>query len=236
LAPLSDAVRRWLDSGGEFFETVVGTPRERYGPRLTLTVHGDAASHVLGHHPWGPPTWLGLRVGPDGTIVTKAYHRMRALGDRFTLPAGVPRQVRPVMAAWHGDTKELYLRSTPVERWSVFAAQVAALVDAEPPKCAPLPRPSAGSFALSLRWTAGELVAVTMFADDRSLPHDDDDIAVAWTDDMESTDRDAYLAAYAGVRAFASSPIRARHGMLGWTVGAGGQSHRAASLRVLHRR
>jgi hypothetical protein len=233
---LARAVGVWLDAGGEFFEAVVGEPIATYGPRLTLTPPEGAVLDAYADHPWGPPTWLGLRVGPDGTVIAKPYHRVRKLGDRFTLPAGVPRDIRPVMAAWHGETKELYLRSTPAERWSVFAAEVAALVDAVPPACVPCPRPSAGSFAFSLRWISGELSGVTLFADDRSLPHDDDEIARAWIAGMDAVDREAYLAAYAGVCAFAPSPTRARHAMLGWTIEADGQSHRAASLRVLHRR
>lgn len=232
---LSEGVRAWLAASGEFFEAVVGCPIARYGPRLTLTAPADPPEDAGPEHPWGPPTWVGLRVGADGTVASKPYHRMRRLGDRFTLPAGVAGDVRPVMAAWHADTKELYLRSTPAERWSVFAARIAALIGAEPPACSPLPRPSEGSFAFSLRWTDDELAAVTLFADDRSLPRDDE-IASAWSDGMERVDAAAYAAAYAGVCAFAPSSTRARHGMLGWTVEANGQSHRAASLRVLHRR
>jgi len=230
---LEHALQAWLTAGGEFFEAVVGAPIIRYGPRLTVTA---PASGRPAEHPWGPPTWMGLRVGADGSVSAKPYHRLRRLGDRFTLPDGVPRDVRPVMGAWHGETRELYLRSTPSERWSVFASRVAALVDAEPPVCLPLPRPSAGSFCLSLRWEADELVAVTLYADDRSLPHDDDAIAEQWIEGMEPAEREAYLAAYAGVCAFAPSPNKARHAMLGWTIEAGGGSHRAASLRVLHRR
>src|SRR5262245_64143175 len=74
LAPLSQAVRKWLDAGGDFFESVVGTPHEHYGPRLTLTVHGGVAAGVLGGHPWGPQTWLGLRVGAAGVVVYNEDH------------------------------------------------------------------------------------------------------------------------------------------------------------------
>jgi hypothetical protein len=236
LTPLSEAVKEWLDAGGEFFETIVGAPITRYGPRLTLTAPRNSALVAYADHPWGRPTWLGLRIGPDGEVTTKPYHRMRRLDNRFTLPSEMPRDMRPVMAAWHGDTKELYLRSTPAERWSVFAAQCAAIMRATPPECRPLPRPSQGSFALSLKWEADELVAITLYADDRSLPFDDDAIARVWVEGMAPADRSAYEAAFAGVCAFAPSPARARHAMIGWTLEASGGAHRAASLRILHRR
>jgi hypothetical protein len=232
---LSAGVASCLAAGGEFFEVVAGTPQLRYGPRLTFTAPRTLPRFLHADHPWGRPHWLGIRIAPDRRWVTKPYH-LRFSMDGFPLPSGLPTDVRPVMASRDGNTTEIYLRAMSPQRWSVFAAQSAALIDAPPPQCAPQPRPSTGSFALSLRWEGSDLTAVTVFADQRALPFDDDAIANQWIQGMDDKERTAYLAAYVGTHAFGSSPTRSRHAMLGWTLEAGGGSHRAASLRLLHRR
>lgn len=233
--PLSEALKRLRDTGCTIFEAVVGAPLARYGPRVTLDAGSDppAKAHRLGQggHPWGPPVWYGLRIGPDGEVKIKPYHRVRRLDDRFTLPAGLPDGLVPQLASLDGDRTELYLRCRPALPWHEFAGACMALLDARPPLCAPHPRRAESAHCVSLSWAGADLAAVTVYAQDRCLP-DDRTIARQWVDGLDDVDRRTYEAAVAGVRAAGRPGHRGWHAMLSWTVQADGQAHRAVSLRI----
>ena len=93
------------------FEVIAGTPRERYGARMTFRATGPnaelAAAFGLQNHPWGDPDWVGFRFGRGGARKVKAYHRLKDV-SRFRLPSGLPAPLYPVMAALHEDFTEVY--------------------------------------------------------------------------------------------------------------------------------
>jgi hypothetical protein len=221
---------------------IAGAPFRRYGARVTFRpvkkARPLAAAFGLDGHPWGDPTWVGIRVRPDGGLQAKAYHRLEKLDGRFVLPPGLPAGLRPVMAALHEGALELYLRLGPAARsWASFVAAVtqAAGSGVDIP-FSPLPRPAEDGFCLSLRWQDGALTSLSLFADQRSLPGDEE-IRRAWPEGMDDFDRSAYEAALAAVRGLGRLPAsHAWHGMLAWTLerspDGGGSWHRAASLRV----
>ena len=82
-----------------------------------------------------------------------------------------------------------------------------------------------------MRWRASRIEAISLFADDRSLPSDRV-IADEWIAGMSADDRDAYEAALGGVRSIGARPLHGWHAMLAWTLEADGTAHRAVSLRV----
>ena len=215
------------------FEAVVGTPAGRYGPRLTFR-HREGGRFTglaaRAGHPWGAPDWVGVRVR-DGRPHLKFYFaRARGLGDADP-PAGAPDDLHPVMAAREGDREEVYWRCRRATGWRTFAQRCAALAGAEPPECRPLPRPAEYGFALSVARTRGAITAVTLFADHRCLPGDAE-TARQWAASMPEQEQRFYEAALGGVRALGPRPRHGWHGMLGWTLDAGGGSSRAASLLV----
>ncbi|HYG62648.1 MAG TPA: hypothetical protein VEL74_08705 [Thermoanaerobaculia bacterium] len=249
LPPLAEAFHRAADAGGAPFEVIAGAPFRRYGARVTFRPTGEAGSLAaafgLDSHPWGDPTWVGIRVRPDGSVQAKAYHRLEGslgrLDGRFVLPPGLPAGLRPVMAALHEGSRELYLRLGPAApSWTSFAAAVGAALEMNGIEkdlpFSPPPRPAEDGFCLSLRWQDGALTTLSLFADQRSLPGDGE-IRRAWPEGMDETDRNAYEAALAAVRGLGRlPPSHAWHGMLAWTLElspeGSGFWHRAASLRV----
>ncbi len=239
LVPLREATGLALAAGAVPFEVIAGTPFARYGARITFRAGGDPAGLAttlgLAEHPWGLPTWIGLRARLDGAVHVKAYHPPERLDrQRFALPAGLPEGLAPVMAALDGDSAELYLRLLPHQSWTSFVAAALAPLGgaADVPAFSPHPKPADGGFCLSVRWVGGAPAAVSLYADQRSLPGDAA-VRRAWAEGMDETERGAYEAALAGVRSLGDvGATRARHGMLAWTRERGGGWHRAASLRV----
>jgi hypothetical protein len=223
-----------IEAGGVPFEVIAGAPSARYGSRVTFRAERDphALAEVFGHaaHPWGTPTWIGFRVRPDGTARSKPYHRLSTLDDRFTLPAGLPSGFRPVMAALDDDQIELYLRFGGEMPWDRYVAACTAPLVITPTTFDPHPRPVGQAFCLSLKWTRGELTAITVFADHRALP-DDRTIQQHWTRQMDDLDRCAYERALAAVRSIGRRGT-AWHAMLAWAFERDGDRHRAASLRL----
>jgi hypothetical protein len=215
------------------FEAVVGTPAQRYGPRLTFRpADGGRFTRLatVAGHPWGAPDWVGLRVR-DGRPRLKLYFSSVRELTAPDPPAPAPGDLYPVMAAAEGDRVEVYWRCRRAVGWRAFAERCAALIGAEPPDCQPLPRPGEQGFALSVTRTRAEITSVTVFADHRCLP-DDAETARAWTAAMPEPEQRYYEAALGGVRAFGPRHPHGWHGMLGWTMERGGAQHRAASLLV----
>jgi hypothetical protein len=248
LPPLRQAFACAEAAGAVPFEVIAGAPFGRYGARITFRPGPGAEPRELARafgldgHPWGAPAWVGVRVLPGGAVHAKAYHTLDALDDRFTLPAGLPTGLQPVMAALDlpdrglgSGAKELYLCLGPDRSWTSFVkTAVAALGEVEAGEMlfSPHPRPSEGGFCLSLRWREGELTTLSLYATQRSLPPDDE-IRRAWIAGMDGEDREVYEAALAGVRDLGRLPAsHAWHGMLAWTLERGGGWQRAASLRV----
>jgi hypothetical protein len=135
------------------------------------------------------------------------------------------------MAALDGTAVELYLRLAQARSWTSFVSACTAPFGGAGHRFSPHPRPAGRAFCLSLRRDQRGLSAVTVYADDRALP-DDQEIRRAWTEGMDQAERTAYELALAGVRSLGPRPRRGWHAMLGWTVERDGSRHRAASLRV----
>lgn len=219
----------------------MGAPLRDYGPRLTLNAGPDPSAQArrlgFADHPWGPPTWYGLRVAPspgdrwDGEIRVKPYHRMSTLPAGVQLPAGMPSDLGVDLAARDGDRTEVYFRRTVLAPWLPFAETALALVGATAPDFPLSPRAVVGAHCLSLSWTGRELTAVTVYAQDRCLP-DDRTIAAAWVRGLADADRRTYEAALGGVRSLGRPGAKSFHGLLSWSAAADGSSSRAVSLRV----
>jgi hypothetical protein len=218
------------------FEVIAGSPHSRYGARVTLqhpTWEDGALGRAFGfaNHPWGPPRWVGLRIGASGQLRTKAYHQLTRLDDRFPLPSDFPADLDPVMAALDGEATEVYLRKRLPCPFEQLARACLAGLGAEPPLAEPLPRPRASGLCVSLRREAGRTSAVTLYADWRTLPRDQE-IERVWSAGLGEADRLAYQLAVAGVRSTGFLPRGNWHAMLAWTVEADGTRHRAVSLTV----
>jgi hypothetical protein len=230
-------MERAARAGGVPFEAIAGTPAARYGARVTFRAQRgceEALARALGttRHPWGTPDWMGVRVHPDGRVHCKPYHGVVKVDDRFTTVAPFTGTLYPVMASLDNGVTELYLRQSHATEWDAFLTRaLAPLTTRSPFSCAPRPHHAPGSFCVSLRWREERIDAISVFADDRSLPADRE-IAEAWIAGLDATDRDAYEAALGGVRSIGPRPRHGWHAMLAWTLEADGTHHRAASLRV----
>jgi hypothetical protein len=230
------AMERACESGAVPFEVIAGAPFARYGVRVTFQHQSPAAlARVFGFetHAWGAPDWVGVRVRPDGTLVKKAYHRLEVLDGRFTLPAGWPGDLYPIMASLDGDAVEVYLRKWNQCSFDAFAERcLAVLGPASPrPQAVPYPRPRDHAFCVSLRRERGRVAAVSLYADWRALPRDSE-IEQSWSEGLGDEDRTRYRLAVAGVRSLGFLPLGNWHAMLAWTVEADGELHRAVSLTV----
>ena len=154
---VEDAVGRLADTGCTAFEAIVGTPWTRYGPRVTFAPPAGRDAEVarelgFADHPWGPPTWYGLRFrdgGSSGRLGLKPYHRTARLPAGLRLPAGMPDGLVVDVSALSGNAVEVYFRRVVHGRWADFAVAAAALVDAGPPSFAPAPRDVRGAHCVS---------------------------------------------------------------------------------------
>jgi hypothetical protein len=248
-------VKSALQAGGIPFEVMAGSPASRYGARISFRPGRErrplAEATGLAAHPWGLPDLVGLRQRPDGTVHAKGYHLLTHLnreawgGGRFVVdrgpavlpdgglpvPSGLPDGLDPWMVALDGAAIELYLHLAPARTWTSFATACAAVFDAPAYPCVPHPWPVEQGFSLSLRWEQHRLSALTLYADQRALPHDDD-VSRVWCQGMEAADRMAYQMALAGVRGHGPRGIGRWHAILCWTLEHDRTWHRSASLRV----
>lgn len=248
-SPLAHALQQACALGATPFEVIAGTPIDRYGPRVTL-IPGSSPTAVaalfgLQDHPFGIPSWIGLRIRGDGQLHAKAYHTFAPSLDgpgpdgSWPIPSSLPTGLVPVLAARDGDACELYLRLKDRCSWLRFVRACLSPLNIESAArsdipFSPLPQPAEGAFCVSLRWQQRGLSAITLYADQRALP-DDAQVRTQWSLDMTAEEQQAYTMALNAVRA--SGPRRAPwHAMLAWSIDAKGQWQRAASLRVPHAR
>jgi hypothetical protein len=233
-ARLEGEIELALAVGGRPFEVIAGAPAARYGARITFRPSGDpcqlAAAFGLERHPWGVPSWIGVRVLAAG-VRRKAYHKLNRLDDRFALPTNLPDDFYPVMASLDGDATEVYLRARSPRPWDSFAAICTAPLGGSKVSFAPRPRPAAHAFCLSFRWCNELLTAVSLYADYHALP-DEQTTRAAWIAGMTESDAYAYEMALIGVRSLGQLRRGASHAMLAWTLEDNGDWHRAVSLRM----
>jgi hypothetical protein len=224
-------------AGGRPFEVMAGAPFVRYGARAAFTAPSAvlrplAAALAVDHHPWGTPSWISVRVSPTGLVRRKAYHRHMHLDSRFVLPATMPNDLYPVMAALDGDTTEIYLRAREARPWASFVkACLAPFGSGREYPFAPYPRSAMHAYCVSLKWERGALSAITLYADHRALP-DDETTGRQWAAGLDPDDSRAYLMALAGARSIGRLHRGAWHAMLAWTFEASGQWHRAVSIQI----
>jgi len=216
---------------------IAGAPFARYGARVTLrhpSADGGAElarAFGFGAHPWGAPTWIGLRVRPGGELRAKAYHAIDRVDERFELPREWPIDLYPVMASLDGDAIEIYLRKRGACDFGEFAARCLEPLGAAPPDARPRPRAREHSLCVSLRRERGQIAAVSLYADWRALPRDAD-VERVWSASLDERDRVAYQLALAGARSTGFLPTGNWHAMLAWTVESDGARHRAVSITV----
>jgi hypothetical protein len=218
------------------FEVIVGSPRARFGARITFELRRASAAHIahelgLRQHEWGPPSWLGLRVTDDGVVEWKSYHAASAVRRDLSPPDAAPAPLVAVMAALHDGRFEVYYRLVMRMPWKEFAAGCAGLIDAEAPLTSMPITPAVDAFCLSLSWKNERLHAVSIFADDRALPSDSEIMRV-WRRELPVPERPVYDAALAGIRSAGRRPARGWHAMLAWTYGSDGSQSRAVSFRL----
>jgi hypothetical protein len=232
---LQSKIKFALAASGRPFEVVAGTPASRYGARLTFRPAADplrlATAFDLERHPWGTPSWIGIRVSPAGVVHAKPYHRLTRLDGRFVLPAGLRGDLYPVMASLDGDAAEVYFRSSSTCSWESFTAAALASFGGGDFRFAPRPRAVARGFGISFRRTRGRLSAATLYAFSRALP-DEQAIHRQWIEGMDETDARAYEMALIGVRSVGRLRRGTWHAILAWTLEENGIWHRAVSLRV----
>jgi hypothetical protein len=230
---LETALERAGILGAYPFEIIAGTPRARYGARITLRLPAEKSRFLiafgLDHHPWGQPEWVGFRIKGEGQLVIKAYHRVVQLGQ-LSFHEKLSGQLYPVMAALHEGSTETYLRYSGCCAWEEFVAMALARWPSEIPAFdfQPYPSPVPDSFCVSQRLRGDQLESVSLFADYRSLP-DDETIRHLWSQDMTRAEREIYELTLAAVRSCGPRRLGTWHAMLSWTLERGGW-HKAASL------
>jgi hypothetical protein len=233
---LQTKIESALNAGGLPFEVIVGVPACRYGARVTLYPAADAARLALAfgleRHPWGVPSWIGIRVMPTGEAKVKPYHRLTRVDDRFLLPTELPADLYPVAAALDGATKEIYLRRRAPISWDHFVSAAVAPLGHRDFVFQPYPRSALDGFGLSLRWTGDRLDAISLYAFSRALS-DDQAIQRQWTQGMSEIDLRAYEMAVVGARSLGRLRRGKRHSILAWTLEQNGEFHRAVSLRIV---
>ena len=236
LTQLVHEMHRAIDASARLFEVIVGSPRARFGARVTFLIPESSASRVvhelgLEHHPWGLPSWVGLRVNAKGEIDWKAYHPASVVPHALVPPPGLPSPLTPVMAALHHGRTEIYYRLQTQMPWKAFADRCLHLISANAPDTGLTIRPTSDAFCLSIAWEGDAIRTVSVFADDRALPAELE-TAKLWRDELPAADRAAYDIALAGVRSTGRPPARGWHAMFAWTCGDEGHWSRAVSLRV----
>jgi hypothetical protein len=230
-APLLEALERAGRCGARPFEVIAGAPFARYGARVTVEHPSEAlaaAFDCLGH-PWGAPRWLGIRAVPGRGVRVKPYHAVPRLDDRFAVPPEWSADLYPVAASLDGDAVEIYLRKRRACPFSAFASQCLAPFGLVAPAVKPFPAPHDDAFAVGLRRERDRVTAVSLYADWRALPRDEE-IAALWRADMEPADLITYELAVAAVRSLGFLQTGTWHAMLAWSVDIGGGWHRAVSL------
>ena len=236
-AKLQTNIEAAFDAGGLPFEIIAGVPANRYGARVTFypATHAPTLARAfdLERHPWGVPSWIGIRVLPNGEAKVKPYHRAAQFGDRFALPPQLPSDLYPLAASFdRGTTKELYLRQRAPMAWDCFVNAALAPFGHGDYPFKPYPRGIMDGFGLSLRWTDERVTAISLYAFSRALP---DDLAIRkqWIEGMEAADLEAYEMALLAARSLGRLTRGKRHSILAWTLERGGEWHRAVSLRVV---
>ena len=210
----------------------------RYGVRLSVRPRaGDytlaAELGLPASHPWGAPTWIGVRV-TEHAVVAKPYHRWTDLPpaeQRRLLQRDIPSGVSPVMASHTADVVELYCWGYHEDTFRPFATRMLEPIGVTALSVSPVPHPLPDGYGASFRWSGETLATVSVFANDRTWLHDDD-VARAWTGGMSDIDRHHYDTSLAGLRSIGPMPRHGWHALLSWTVERDGIHHRAVSLRV----
>lgn len=230
---LATAIEKTCSLGATPFEVIAGTPHEKYGARMTFWLPADSgkvlAERGLSGHPWGPPQWFGLRIDNEGRLIAKAYHKIDTM-SRLPVADDFAKKFSPVMSSLHDDVIETYARFRERCEWIQFVRACTESLNPHFPDFQPFPQPVAESFCVSVKCRDGDLQAISVFADQRSLP-DDDTIRHLWSRDMSSEERETYELTLAGVRSCGPKRLGSWHAMLGWTLEIGGVWHKAASLR-----
>jgi hypothetical protein len=236
LPQLNVVLQRACDCGATPFEVVAGAPVQQYGARVTIehVTSPETLAHLfnLDQHPWGIPRWIGLRATLDGEIRAKPYHLAGQLPPALQLPSSWPTDLSPRMASLDGESVEAYLAKEGACRFEEFAGQCLSPFGLSLPRVSPRPRPHRGAFGVSIKQDRGGVRAISLFADWRALPRDDE-LERAWMDSLESADeRMAYRLALAGVKSLGFVPPAQWHSMAAWTLATDGTSGRALSLSV----
>jgi hypothetical protein len=236
LTQLLREMHRAIDASARPFEVIVGSPRARFGARIAFLIAESSASRVvhelgLESHPWGAPSWVGLRVNAKGEIDWKAYHAARVVPLPLDAPPGVPSPLTPVMAALHQGRCEIYYRLLAKMPWEAFAAPCLRLVDGEMSASRLHISPTTAAFCLSIAREGRAVRAVSVFADDRALPAEPESSRL-WREALPAADRAAYDVALVGVRSTGRRPARGWHAMYAWTSSDDGSQSRAVSLRI----
>ena len=230
---LAKAIEKTCSLGAIPFEVIAGTPQEKYGARITFRLPADNAEVLaacgLACHPWGRPDWIGLRINREGRLIAKAYHKLAQISE-LPFADDFTKKFYPVMSSFHENAIETYLRFRERCEWTEFVCACTESLSPYLPDFQPFPRPVAEAFCMSVRLRDGDIQAISVFADQRSLP-DDDTIRQLWSRDMSSDEREAYELTLAGVRSCGPRRFGSWHAMLGWTLESDGVWHRAASLR-----
>ena len=234
VAILETALKKAGILGAHPFEVIAGTPRARYGARITLRLPADKSNFLsafgLDRHPWGPPEWVGFRIKAVDQLVIKAYHRVVQKGS-LSFHEKLAPELYPVMAALHDGGTETYLRYGGCCPWEEFVSMALSGWPEDVRLCdfQPHPRAVPDAFCVSERMQGGELQSISLFADYHALP-DDETIQDLWTHDMSPHEREIYELTLAAVRSCGERHLGTWHGMLSWTLERGGIWHKAASL------
>lgn len=215
-------------------EVIAGTPRARYGARITLLPPADKSNFLsafgLDRHPWGPPNSVGLRTNEKGQLIVKPYHHVVQCSS-VSFHQKLTGQMAPILAALHEGATENYFLYTGSSPWDEFVGLCLAGLGTRPPQVnfQPSPRFSPRSFGAGVLSREGEVKAITVYAYYRALP-DDETISRLWTQDMCDTEREAYELTLAAVRSCGARRFGAWHAVLAWTFEPGNVWHKAASF------
>jgi hypothetical protein len=229
-----EAIENACRLGAVPFEVIAGTPKARYGARITFRLPSDPSLFVRGFgledHAWGSPDWVGFRSRNDGSLGMKAYHQSVKL-DALSFQEKLRGRLDFVMASLDGDSTETYWRLRGACQWPDFAQTCLEGFQGSKPafNFQPAPEPVPDTFCVSEKRAGGNVQSVSLFADYRALP-DDTTISRLWTQDLPEHERKAYELALAALRSTGQRQRGTWHGMLSWTLECDGVWHKAASL------